>query len=258
MKKIFMKRILLLPIIIIAITSCKKLDGPKAQKAVDSLKVGLVAYYTLNNTVADSSGNHFDGVAYNLTSTTDRFGKSGGAYYFNGINSYITVLDTPALRLNNIDFSLNSWVKIDQYNSSYGSIVMAKRGYNTMDGWNFGIAGYGDLTNYVGALGVVTYSISGGNDPYSAGTTKLDTLKWHMITTVYSLSKQEIKIYVDGYLDQTTENMISPSATAAVPLYIGSDYVTSGYFLKGSLDDLRIYNRALTPKEVLALYVLPN
>jgi hypothetical protein len=238
--------------------ACKKLNGPKAQKAIDSLKVGLIAYYPFNNSAVDSSGNNNNGVAYNVTSTTDRYGKPNSAFYFDGTDSYIKVRDTTKLRLDSTDFTLNSWINIEAYNSSYGSIIMAKRNNGSGNGWNFGIAGYGDLTNYVGALGVVTYSISGGGDPYSAGTVVLDTNKWHMVTTVYSLSKREVKIYVDGFLDVTTENMASPNSGTTADLYIGMDHATGMYFLKGKLDDLRIYNRALTNKEVLALYILPN
>jgi len=254
------KLILLLAVTITAFASCKKGNGPIIKKAIDSLKVGLVAYYPLNNSAADSSGNHFDGTAYNLTSTTDRYGKANGAYYFNGVNSYMTVQDEPQLRLNGIDFTLNSWIKIDEYNSSYGSIIMAKRGEGSTNGWNFGIAGYGDLTNYVNALGVVTYSISGGDDPYLRGNEVLDTTRWHMVTTVYTLATKQAKIYVDGNLDATStaDSLASPNSTSTAPLYIGADFVTGAYFLKGKLDDLRIYNRALTSKEVFALYVLPN
>jgi hypothetical protein len=252
------KLILLFVVAMAAFSSCKKIAGPKVQQAVDSLKVGLVAYYTLNNTTADSSGNNYNGTGYNLTATTDRYGKANGAFLFNGTSSYMTVNDTPALRLNGIDFTLNAWLKIYQYNASYGSIIMAKRGDSTSDGWNFGVAGYGDLTNQVGALGVITYSISGGDAPFSAGKVQLDTSKWHMVTTVYSMEKQEVKIYVDGFLDVTTENMTSPNAVTTSPLYIGADYVTGAYFLNGKLDDLRIYRRALTAKQVLALFFLPN
>ncbi len=256
-----MKKILLvLAIASIAFASCKKGNGPIVQKAIDSLKVGLIAYYPFNNSGVDSSGNHFDGTVYNVTSTTDRYGKANGAYYFNGENSYVTVQDEPQLRLNGIDFTLNSWVKIDAYNNSYGSIIMAKRGTGSNDGWNFGIAGYGDLTNYVGALGVVTYSISGGDDPYLKGNIVLDTTKWHMVTTVYTVATKQAKIYVDGSLDatSTTDSLSSPNNNSTAPLYIGADFVTGSYFLKGKLDDLRIYDRALSSKEVFALYVLPN
>jgi len=255
-----MKKLLLLLLAAATLASCSKLNNPvKVNKAIDSLKVGLVAYYPLNSNANDGSGNNNNGTAYNVTPTTDRFGKANSAYYFDGVDSYIKVRDTTSLRLNNTDFTLNSWVQLDAYNSSYGSIIMAKRGNGSGNGWNFGIAGYADLTNAVDADGIVTYSISGGNDPFAAGKVKIDTTnKWHMLTTVYSNSKQEVKIYVDGFLDTTTENMATPSSITTADLYIGADYVTSAYFIKGKMDDLRIYNRALSNKEVLALFVLPN
>ena len=66
----------------------------------DRLKIGLLAYYPFNNSTNDLSGHNFNGVAYNLTSSSDRFGKPNAAYSFNGTSSYIKIKDKQALRLN--------------------------------------------------------------------------------------------------------------------------------------------------------------
>ena len=228
---------------------------------VDSLKIGLIAYYPFNNSAADSSGNKYDGTAYNVVPTTDRNGNVNSAYYFDGQSSYITIKDKPDLRLNSTDFTINAWVDIYEYNSSYGSIVIVKRQYGSNGGWNFGIAGYGDLSNQVGALGVVTYSVSGGDDPVLVGVTKIDTNHtWHMITTVYQVNEKKAIIYVDGVQDSYAINMPSPNLLTNPDIYIGADNPTNytSYYFKGKIDDIRLYNRALGASEVKKLFVKTN
>ncbi|MBS1501762.1 MAG: Ig-like domain-containing protein, partial [Bacteroidetes bacterium] len=97
---------------------------PKAQ-AVDSLKVGLIAYYAFNNNAVDSSGNNNNGTVYNAVSTTDRFGNANSAYQFDGTSSYITVPDNQALRLSHTDFTINYWVNLDEYTVLSGSAVLS-------------------------------------------------------------------------------------------------------------------------------------
>ena len=227
---------------------------------VDSLKVGLIAYYPFNNSAADSSGNGYNGITNNVSPTTDRNGKENGAYYFDGATSYVTVKDAPALRLSNIDFTINSWVNITAYNSDYGSIIIDKRGAGLSNGWNFGIAGYGDLTNAVHAYGVVTYAASGGTDPYIAGRMKVDSSQWHMVTVSYSVSNSEASIYVDGQLDNIAYNILMPNPNNNADVFIGKDnpVAFNGYYFSGKINDIRIYSRMLKPSEIKKLFTISN
>jgi len=227
---------------------------------VDSLKVGLIAYYPFNNNTSDLSGHSHDGIASNLVSTTDRNGKPNAAYYFDGSSSIIRVPDAAELRLSGIDFTINSWIKLGSYNMSYGSIVIDKREATSQSGWEFGVAGYGDLTNYVNNYAIATYSVSGGNDPYIAGQTRMDTVSWHMMTLVYKVGEQTATIYIDGKLDNSVTNIPTPNPNISSDMYIGADNPNNwtGYFVKGKLDDIRIYNRAVKASEVQKLYGLTN
>jgi hypothetical protein len=222
---------------------------------VDSLKIGLLAYYDFNNSGADSSGNKYDGTVHNITSMPNRFGKANGAYYFDGVSSYISVPDNQALRLNNTDFTLNAWIKLVSYNSSYGSSILSKRTTGANNGWIWSVIG-----NAANPVGAVTYGPGGGS--FDAFGDKIITLgSWHMVTSVYNLASGQLKIYVDGILDNTTSGILTASASITSMLYIGMDAPNlndNGYFFQGSMDDIRIYSRAISASEIQKLYRTNN
>jgi hypothetical protein len=227
-----------------------------AKRTIDSLRVGLIAYYPFNyDSAVDSSGNGNDGTIYDITSVSDRFGKPNSAFYFNGSSSYINVKDNAALRLSNTDFTINSWVNLDQYSGTTGSFIISKRtGSSGNDGWGYSITGNG----YVSGAGLAYFG-DGGTDPFALSKTLTGTSKWVMITTVYSFSRQEVRIYLNGVLDSITANMPPPSPSIVSDLDIGRDNInapTNGYFLKGKIDDIRIYNRALSSATIQKLYTL--
>jgi len=113
-------------------------------------------------------------------------------------------------------------------------------------GWSWGLT----------SGGVVNYSP--GTTPNGTGTSAVGTGAWHMVTVTYSYNNsQTISIYIDNALDHTITGVSQANAATTVSLYIGSDNPNSldnGYFLNGSLNDLRIYNRVLTTTEIGQLY----
>src|ERR1700761_4266584 len=239
------------------ITSCKKglIDPPTP---VDSLKVGLIAYYPFNNSVADSSGNGHNAVNNNAVLTTNRFGVSNTAYSFNGTSSYMVVSDSKPLRLDSTDFSINVWINLAGYNLSYGTEVLVKRNAGTAQGWDYGITGVANLSNNI-PYGVTSFQVSGGSDPVATGNKQFSLNQWHMLTTVYYFKQKTMVYYIDGLPDDITYNIPTPSANVTANLTIGQDSqmaINTNYFLKGKLDDIRIYGRALSVASVQKLYNL--
>jgi hypothetical protein len=221
----------------------------------NKLNIGLLAYYPFSNNTADLSGNNNNGLAYNLTASADRFGKANSAYYFNGFGSYIRVKDNIALRLSNTDFTLNTWVKLDSYGATYGVNLLSKHLSGADNGWAWGITGF-----QIFPTGIVTYG-PGGGSAFARGVLTVGINQWHMVTTVYTVQNQSISIYVDGVFDNITYGQSSPKSIINSDLYIGRDnpeVPTDGYFVKGSLDDIRIYNRTLSAVEIKKLYNLTH
>jgi hypothetical protein len=227
---------------------------------VDSLARGLIAYYPFNNSATDSSGHGNDGVAKNLTPATNRFDKANSAYYFDGASSFILVKDKQELRLNNTNFTLNMWINLDEYNVSSGSALLAKNSGPYQNGWNCSITGLGTANTNIGNA---FYNVSGGDDPHAVGDTVLGLHKWRMVTITYDLVLQTVSFYINGKFDHSTNGIPTPNAATAADLFIGKNsYIdpsglTPPYYIKGKMDDIRMYNRKITTSEISKLYNLP-
>ena len=255
---------LLAIISLFGITSCKKSnsDNPASLKSTPkfsdksfsayvpgSLANGLIAYWPMDNSANDMSGNGNNGTLNNVTSVADRFGNANSAYHFNGTSSYISVPDAPSLRLNGTDFTLTAWVKLDGYwNTNGNSDILCKRVPGMANGgWGMSIGSNN-----------VFYGPGGGSTNAMASTT-INTGTWYMATSVYSSATQQLSIYVNGTLVNTTSGILSPNSAISALLYIGSDDQVpgnSGYFFDGSMDDVRIYGRAISSTEVQQLYAI--
>jgi len=235
------------------------------QPPVDTLKPGLIAYYPFNNNANDMSGNGFNGTVHNATITTDRFGNANAAYYFNGSqgadSSWVVIKDNPALRLSNTDFTINAWVKVDAYNGTYGAEIIDKVGHLSVASWILGISGqYGYYK-----------SVSGTGNPYFAtayytnatvlsGNNSLGTTGWHMITTTYTFASHTGSMYIDGVLIKTTNDFPTSDINNTADIYIGKDNPAEfgEHFFQGKIDDIRIYNIAITPQQITDLYNANN
>ena len=209
---------------------------------------GLVAYYPFNGNVNDESGNGHDGtVIGNVVLTEDRHGEADGAYRFFGQPyNYISVPDHEELHLN--AFTLNAWVIT--YDENYGSPT---------DYGGFLINKGRDIDNgsYHLRPGCVSAEVLyGGHN--GVGTDELPSVgQWHMITG--TVEGDQVKFYIDGVLmgeDTLSYPFVHGNGD---PLTLGMHYyggVPDGwtYPLLGVMDDVRIYNRALTDYEIEALY----
>jgi hypothetical protein len=232
--------------------------APVPPPPVDSLKIGLIAYYAFNNSGTDSSGHKHNGTLFNISSVPDRFGNANGAFYFNGTStSYITVPDATDLRLNNTDFTITLWVKLDTYNSSFGSNLISKRDAGVDLGYSLSTSGYANSAAPLGAYGFGP----GGNYPGGTSQSTISTGEWTMITVVYSLAKQQLTFYKNGVFDgSSATNVVSPNGLANAVMYIGKDDPDNNttYYLQGALDDIRMYSRALSTTDITKLYNVPS
>lgn len=204
---------------------------------------GLVAYYPFNGNANDASGNGHNGeIIGNVTLSEDRNGNANCAYRFYGEPyNYISIPDDEALHLST--FTLNAWVYTDADNYADGYLICKGR-----DIYN---GSYRLCVRNVGA----TNEYGGVNDAYVEEYPQVH--EWHMITG--SVQGDQAKFYIDGILMDARTLSHPFEYGNSEPLTFGMHYYGGvpnywAYPLLGVMDDVRIYNRVLTPSEILGLY----
>ena len=218
---------------------------------------GLVGYWPFNGNANDESGNGNHGTVNGATLNTDRFGIEKQAYNFNGISNWIEVQDANSLDITN-KYTLSVWVRLPDYslnNSNELMRTMLGKPRNTGGGgYSFraieGVAWNGNSLAY--QAGWNTTVVNGGIG-------SIDTIPLTIWTNViFTYDGVEGKLYKNGRL--TNRGLFSFSLdNSSQPLYIGkefnfADQINNRWF-KGQLDDIAIYNRALTEQEITTLYI---
>ena len=228
-----------------------KHDTTINKDSIYDLKDGLVAYFSFNNgSLTDSSGYNNNIIVNNATKTIDRFGNPNNAYLFDGSSSFMRVKNSPSLNPDNI--TMFAIVNVSGfYTGPCSENQILLKGPNYQATGLYGL-GFGDANANCGTpnLNNETFSASyGDNIPLgswaSAGDNKpITTGQWYYAT--YTYDGLTAKLYINGVLKSTLQK------TAILTdnnndLYIGkSEDPTYPYYFKGVIDEIRIYNRALT------------
>ncbi|WP_089719454.1 DUF4347 domain-containing protein [Candidatus Entotheonella palauensis] len=221
--------------------------GPAVQahwpSALD-ITSNLVAHYALDEgsgTVAvDSSGNHHDGTHQNSPSYT--MGRVGShALDVNGNNDHILVADDPALNFGTGDFSVAVWFNSTQIPSGLARII-GKSGGGF--GWVIFTDNFGDVNFFVsGTTGSRTLSLSGMLDG-----------AWHHVVGVRSGAN--LSFYIDGLPFFNSSGSPFGNVNDPDPFLIGVSSVSGDF--DGLIDDVRLYNRALSASDVNELFNDPG
>ncbi|OQX70729.1 MAG: hypothetical protein B6D62_03700 [Candidatus Cloacimonas sp. 4484_275] len=207
---------------------------------VADLNEGLVAYYPFGGDANDNTGNGNDGTIYGPISATDRFGNENQAYYLDGIDDYIEFpkrLYDYGIR---DSFTVSIWIKSS--NSPVMQMLLE-------DGTNWDNDGF-----YLGILpqlNQVFLRLNTNIESYFCDSLAVPNYaeEWTMFSYVYNGS--EIKLYLNDY--QAFSHSIQGTVLRGDRnLRIG--YPSDESFYNGFVDDLRIYDRALSNDEIQILY----
>ena len=210
---------------------------------------GLVAWYPFNGNANDESGNGNDGVVNGAVLSADRFNNLIQAYSFDGENDFILFPSGSTSVLNITgELTVSHWVKTTDESGiilSFGNFVSSPYpGYGT---------GLGTANT---APGSFVSSINGNN--YSDNSVQIIDNQWHILTSTFE--GDTISLFVDGILKNQLTN---------VPALLSNDeqrvigcrfdlIMSSITNYGGLLDDIAIYNRALTESEIQNLYTSNN
>lgn len=216
------------------------------------LNTSLIGHWKLDETsgttAADSSSSGLNGTMQGgLSGTNDSVvGQLDGALDFNGTSDYIDIDQA----FNGVgDFTFAAWFRADQAVPDTGDIVSERENASNVQQTQLILtrlnAGKADLRirNSSGTLNSVTTTQS-----YDDGL-------WHH--AVFQREGSTIRIYMNGGAEivQTTGAVTGDVVDATNRLRIGA-MVGSSKFFPGPIDDVRIYNRALSSSEVVSLYSL--
>ena len=198
---------------------------------------GLLAHYKFESsgTCADETGN------YNATSVSgpvlNTQGMIGNCYEFDGTNDKV---DLPAIAIGNNTGTICGWFKKDA-----GSGTSRKVIGRFWQQHAFGVEGSG---NYEGLW----------NDNWLGSSSVYDDSQWHFFALIYdgSLGSQNIKLWIDDYI-LTTSNATGNNINESSIWQIGT-HGNNDHYWDGLIDEVRLYNRALTTTEIEALYDEPN
>lgn len=220
---------------------------------------GMVAHYSFDAcTAADDSGSgntgKFAGSPQCVDGVKNKALKFGG-YYKPG---YVTIPSSSSLSfLDNYTFTL--WFNIQSHTSMDGWGRASEDGAHTLFSKAGDRNGLDVRTFRTGPNGLMQLLAFNGRccGAGGAGIGSVDFFdlnEWHMVTV--TSGNGEVKLYLDCKLQgslSTTQFNVNP-AMQYMPLQLGIDQDAWWYPINGMLDDARVYNRALTDKEVIDLY----
>lgn len=206
-----------------------------------SFNGSLLAYYSFDGNATDRSGNGNHGAVNGATLTIDRRGIAGKAYSFDGTDDRIVA--EGAWPEGNSSRSVSVWYKAVSHSANFftfGNGLVQKARFSV--GLNFG--GNENSLSFFGQ----------GSDQIFSATGLYNS--WNNVLVTYDGSVGEL--YLNGSVLGGSLND-SLETNGSMSLVIGSNSQNrNDEFFEGSLDDLRVYNRALSAAEVAVLYSLES
>ncbi len=211
---------------------------------------GLVGWWKMDEgsgtTTADSSGNGNTGTLFNSPVWTSASScKVGRCLTFDGSSNYVDVgYGTSTLNPTNA-VTMSMWINLPGNGINGGDYIVSKRGGPT--GGYFMTANVPNAVYFYVDDATTHYAINSGTQPFPASS-------WYHLVGVYDSSlvaTDRLKLYMNGAFISKGNGPVAMQVSNS-NLRIGSNM--GNYFTPGKIDDVRIYNRALSPAEVSALY----
>ena len=209
-----------------------------------SLRDGLVAEYLFRGNADDTSGHGRHGVVRGATLTADRFGTPESAYQFDGIDDEVVVSPPPPAAGNALSVSVWAcFARRDLDRGGWSNCIIAQDDGNDEDQSRrvFQLSAHGRH--------LVWHRMICARDPECKLRIRFG--EWyHVVATV---AEGRHTLYVDGIRHDAVEDPLRSHAEQ--PLHIGrKGSVEPWFFFRGAIDDIRIYERALSEAEIRALF----
>ena len=225
------------------------LDWSMGTRPAQASSVGLVAGYAFSEAsgtlTADVSGNNNTGTLSGAARTAA--GQFGSALVFNGTSAFVDLGNPAALQLTG-SMTVSAWIKAAAFPVDDAAGV-SRFTSGAAQGFQF------DTTVDTGPR-TIGFKLTGASGALMIryGATTLQLNQWYFMTGVYDAAARTLDVYLNGQLNNGTL-LGTVTATQQVPplnVNIGRRTGLSGFAFNGTIDEVRIYNRALTQVEVQA------
>ncbi len=206
---------------------------------------GLVAHYPFNDNADDESSNGHDGQVHGATLTSDRFGKENSAYKFEGEN-YIELTGTKSLKLHNQSFTVSAWVYVESFPQEAEE----------------DLAILGTESDQLGIKNEDLHLVIRDKKLYMGfyhndlkGKRELVKNQWYFLTWRYDQKNKQQSIFVNGKNDgnKTSADPFTGDRIVKIGRWNASPESTDQSNFNGKIDEVRIYDRALTEDEIKQL-----
>lgn len=205
----------------------------------------LTAWYKLNETngtlASDFSNNSNYGVLNGGLTFSGTAGKKGGALLFDGSDDEIDIPSSDSINFGTGDFTISAWFYRHE-NAQTNLRILSKGAGNNLAS-NAGFCFYGSNTS-------ISFAVNPSGPRSTISSSHSGVNKWIHVTGVVERGGLQ-KLYIDGALVNSTAAPTG-SVSGSIPLAIGSNQ-SLGQRWDGLIDDVRLYNRALSDSEILAL-----
>jgi hypothetical protein len=201
----------------------------------------FVGYWKFDGDTRDFSGRNNGTLQNGATIINDAV--RGKVANLSAANSHVRVKNNDLLNMGTGSLSISAWFKAGT--STELSTIVSKS--PNLDNY----------TLFLHADGRILLETNGSNFyRYSASGTNYRDNRWHHAVAIFDSNEPTINIYVDGVLSNGQSMFINGSNIKSSPsnLYMGNNNGSGQYEFKGSLDDLMIFKRALSPAEVKLIY----
>lgn len=244
---------------------------PNENQVSSSIKLprqGLIAEYLFDNDAFDTSGNGNNGIVNGAIPINNRKGQMASAFRFDK-NLTITIPSSKNLNFGSDDYTVCLWINCGIATNTGSIISKWDEEHNT--GWNLG---YNAAENRFNVIGIG--KAEGFDRMYNCPVAVIfpyvqNTVRgWEFITLVRNNSEGKIKLFINGRLSGLEDldhyrmgrdgqiyysNMKNYSTNTSKPIIIGYGTNLYGFdtWFRGDVDDIRIYNRALSDEEIFTL-----
>lgn len=200
-----------------------------------SLRMGLVGHYALDGNAKDKSGKGNDGTVHGAVGVENRFGQAKSALRFDGKDDFVDIGAKGSLQMRK-GFTVAAWVKFEQWPMESGVFASANPG--AKDGRRLSLASSGFEVARSADEGASVVM----KEPLAFG-------RWYHVAALWN--GHEAALFVNG--EEVAEEECEGRLLIATANWIGKTHESRGY-MKGAIDDVRIYNRGLDWIEIREIY----